>query len=352
MASEIQKEPSALEAQSLDEVFHSTKLEDSDVLSVPNAFSGSGNAVPLQDVSPISMDNNNQTCDVTEDDGTVRKRKNSGGHCQQKKRFTCAVCGKSLSSKKSLQICGKSFARNHHLSAHKLTHAGEKPFDCRICGKTFRSKTGLRCHEKKHSEGNQSVCALCGEPFRLVDDLEKHLKWHIQGFRSKNGFRYHEKKHSEGNPSVCALCGELFRLVDDLEKHLKWHIRSSGVLVDILESDPVHVLNAPLLFSPSNPSSCPDSSPCSKNDAGGTGSSAPIHIEHTITGPPTLPAPSQPDYADVPSVDQMLLISRNHPPSPHFPYLSSSVMAQSIPPLVPTFPPSASGRTALPPQRF
>ncbi|CAG0903607.1 unnamed protein product, partial [Cyprideis torosa] len=90
MTSEIQKEPSALEAQSPDELFHSTKLEDSDVLSVPNDFLGSGNTVPLRDDTHISMDNNNQTFDVSEDDGTVRKGKNSGGHCQEKKRFTCA----------------------------------------------------------------------------------------------------------------------------------------------------------------------------------------------------------------------------------------------------------------------
>ncbi|CAG0895369.1 unnamed protein product [Cyprideis torosa] len=65
--------------------------------------------VHAHDVIPESMDNDNQTLDVpdqievSEDDGTVRKGKNSGDHCQQKKRFTCAVCGKSLSSKQRLQ---------------------------------------------------------------------------------------------------------------------------------------------------------------------------------------------------------------------------------------------------------
>ncbi|CAG0894483.1 unnamed protein product [Cyprideis torosa] len=192
MTSESEKESSVLESQSLVEVFHFTKLEDPEVSCVLTE------AMPLRDVTPGSMDSNNKTSDVLDqietsgDNNTVRKGKNSAGHCQQKEQFTCAVCGKSL-----------------------------------ICGKGFRNKSGLRYHEKKHSEGNMSVCALCGQPFRLVDDLEKHLKRHIQGFRSKSGLRYHEKKHSEENESVCALCGERFVLVDDLEKHLKWHIQGS-----------------------------------------------------------------------------------------------------------------------------
>ncbi|CAG0896419.1 unnamed protein product [Cyprideis torosa] len=295
MASEIKKEPSSLEFQSLDEVSRVTKLEDSEVSSDPNDFSGLGETLPLEDVIPGFTDNNNETCDVpdqikvSEDDGTVRKGNNSGGLCQQKKRFTCAVCGKSLSSKTGLQ-------------SHELTHTGEKPFACMICGKEFarrrfRTKEGFEGHTRKHSEGEQSVCALCGEPFRLVEDLEKHLKicgrafadrsalsrhklihtgekpfacricgksfaqsrdlWRHnlthekgnrfqctvcgKGFRSKEGFQGHTRKHSEGEQSVCALCGEPFRLLEDLEKHLKWHIQARGskaLGVFYLERDP------------------------------------------------------------------------------------------------------------------
>ncbi|CAG0904262.1 unnamed protein product [Cyprideis torosa] len=221
MASEIQKEPSALEGSFLDEVSHFTKFEDSEVPSDPNGFHGSGENVPLHDDIPGSMDNDNQTCDVpdqikvSEDDGTVRKGKNSKGHCQQKKRFTCAVCGKSLSRKQSLQ-------------SHELTHTGEKPFGCRICGKSFADRSTLRSHKLTHTgeklfsshlsshkltheKGNRFHCSVCGK-----------------GFRSKEGFQGHTRKHSEEEQSVCALCGEPFRLVEDLEKHLKWHIQGTS----------------------------------------------------------------------------------------------------------------------------
>ncbi|CAG0898814.1 unnamed protein product [Cyprideis torosa] len=113
------------------------------------------------------MDNKNQTSvasdqiEVSGDEGTVRKGKNSRGHCKQKKRFTCGVCGKSLSTKRNLQ-------------SHEFTHTLDKPFACNTYA--FRSKSGLHYHQKKHSEGIQSVCALCDQPFRLVEDLEKHLK--------------------------------------------------------------------------------------------------------------------------------------------------------------------------------
>ncbi|CAG0895155.1 unnamed protein product [Cyprideis torosa] len=140
MASEIHKEHSALERQSPDELFHFTKLDDSELSGDPNDFSGSGETLPLPDVTAVSMANNNQTDDTpnqieaSEDEGKRRRGKNSRGHRQKKKRFTCAVCGKSLSSKQMLQY-------------HKLTHTGEKRFACRICGKSFARSDSLSTHQ-------------------------------------------------------------------------------------------------------------------------------------------------------------------------------------------------------------
>ncbi|CAG0897401.1 unnamed protein product [Cyprideis torosa] len=186
MEPESQKEPSALESQSLVEASHFTKLEDTEVTCDPNDFPGSTDAMPLQDVIPGSMDSNNQTCgvpdqiEVREDDGRVKKRKNSPGHCRQKKLFICAVCGKSLSSKQSLQF-------------HELTHTGEKPFDCRICGKSFTTKSSLTKHKLIHTGLKRFACRICEKSYTTSSSLFTH-----------------KFTHTGEKPFACRICGKSF----------------------------------------------------------------------------------------------------------------------------------------------
>ncbi|CAG0901923.1 unnamed protein product [Cyprideis torosa] len=163
MNPEIEKEPSDFEAPRADVGYALPKFDANEILTDQNEFPESWGTPPQAVFVPGSTDNNNQTSgeraldqiEVSEDEGTVRKGKNSRDIGHQKKRFICGVCGKSLSTKQRLQ-------------SHELTHTG------------FRSKVGYQGHTKKQCEEEMSVCALCGDPFQLLEDLEKHLKWHIQ----------------------------------------------------------------------------------------------------------------------------------------------------------------------------
>ncbi|CAG0904640.1 unnamed protein product, partial [Cyprideis torosa] len=90
MASEIQKEPSALEVESMDEAVYLTKLDNSEVSIDSNDFSGSGETMPLPAVIPGSIDNTFKW---------QRSLRSHGFTHKKEKRFHCSVCGKGFRSK-------------------------------------------------------------------------------------------------------------------------------------------------------------------------------------------------------------------------------------------------------------
>ncbi|CAG0882120.1 unnamed protein product [Cyprideis torosa] len=255
MASEIHKEHSALEIQSPDELFQFTKLDDSELSGDPNDFSGSGGTLPLPDVTAVSMANNNQTdgapdqIDTSEDEGTRRRGKNSRGHRQKKKRFTCAVCSKSLSSKQMLQyheltptgekrfacrICGNVFARTSGLRQHELIHSVEKPFACRICGKSFAQRSHLSSHELTHTGEKPFACMICGKSFARRDLLRQHELIHNgkrqfacricgKSFAQRSHLSCHKLTHTGEKPFACKICGKSFARGSSISSHQLTH---------------------------------------------------------------------------------------------------------------------------------
>lgn len=143
-----------------------------------------------------------------------------------------------VNSRLKCEICQKQFASTKSLKNHKMTHTGEKKYQCPHCPWKFYLAWKLKKHMSKAHESetpvNKFSCDMCLKDFFKEEALQNHqTKVHpapykcqlckMKKFSDKEKFREHcDEKHS-GNCVKCNLC----ELPFTSGRHLQIHQNSS-----------------------------------------------------------------------------------------------------------------------------
>jgi uncharacterized Zn-finger protein len=151
---------------------------------------------------------------------------------REEAKYICDVCGKALSSSKSLRahqrthtgekpficsFCGKAFGSSMYLNVHKRSHTGVKPYTCKDCGKGFAQCTTLSVHMRYHTGARPYKCDLCGKAFITKALMNTHIKSHDWSLHNVFDFgsaavtiipSLHRKPYVTRNLNIFCRCGE------------------------------------------------------------------------------------------------------------------------------------------------
>lgn len=170
-------------------------------------------------------------------------------------RFTCNICGATVSSKASLTFhiksihyglgsekcanCDKSFQSRGKLKLHmSRVHATcEKVFKCDICSKTFAEKNYLTNHRICHNLIKPYKCPHCPKSFHRNYSRKIHLRVHepiVRSFKCEICDKYFSslcgrKGHYQRvhvltrKKNFCVFCDKGFHEKSTLFAHIRSH---------------------------------------------------------------------------------------------------------------------------------
>ena len=145
--------------------------------------------------------------------------------------------------------CEKRFRSSSHLSAHKRTHSGDRPFECKTCQKTFTQHCNLKRHSLIHTGAKPYICGKCGNSYAQQSYLKYHILYiHTEGksniysqkdsnyekrykcercekrFRTSSHLSAHKRTHTGDRPYKCKQCTQSFTQPCNLKRHMSIHI--------------------------------------------------------------------------------------------------------------------------------
>ncbi|KAL9965867.1 hypothetical protein ACROYT_G029721 [Oculina patagonica] len=102
-------------------------------------------------------------CDKMFRSTNALKEHEKGFHnIQEKKIYTC-------------KVCGKTFSWSSALAAHKKRHADVWAYKCNKCSKAFKNYSALWNHKKTHSKEKPFECDICGQRLKKRGNLKRHI---------------------------------------------------------------------------------------------------------------------------------------------------------------------------------